>query len=267
MPSDDGTSMLIDQRLVFAMLPDGRAMLRLEIARARQAVRLLEIAGLNLNLANDIFTGNQFDLISEAGARRVRGLSGADEEAAIASPWVCLPDELGIVAAGSAPPPFVLATAARRRRAYETLLVERLYWPLYRTPRLYAEGETILDTAVWLIPGAAADETRAFHAGLRWQSHNVGTGLLLKTFSCFGQPAGLLVNLSETERTVGGDQLALLAGLVLVNGGTLPPYPLMPWQGWRPHSRRAYDQQLHLCGFASFRRSIESACALAAPVW
>ncbi len=231
-PGDDGTAMLIDQRLVFAMLPDGRAMLRIEIARARRPVRLLEIAGLNLNLANDIFTGHQFDLISDAGARRVPGLGGADEEAAIASPWVCLPGELGIVAAGSAPPPFVLATAARRRRAYETLLVERLYWPLHRTARLYAEGELILDTAVWLIPGATADETRAFHAGLCWQSHAAEADLLLKTFICFGQPAGLLVNLSEAERTVGGDQLAPLAGLAPVNGGTpAAGITLLPWQG------------------------------------
>ncbi len=232
MPSDDGTAMLIDQRLVFVMLPDGRAMLRIEVARARQPVRLLEIAGLNLNLANDIFTGNQFDLVSNAGARRVPGCGGAEGEMEIHSPWVCLPGELGVVAAGGEPKPFVLATTARRRRAYETLLVERLYWPLHRIPRLYAEGELIQDTAVWLIPGATADETRAFHAGMRWQSHAAGADLLLKTFDCFGQPAGLLVNLSATERTVGGDQLAPLAGLAPVNGATpAAGIKLLPWQG------------------------------------
>ncbi len=232
MPSDDGTAMLIDQRLVFVMLPDGRALLRLEIARARQAVRLLEIAGLNLNLVNDIFTGNQFDLISAAGLHRIPGRGGADAEMEIHSPWVCLPGELGVVAAGGAPEPFVLATAAQRRRAYESLLVERLYWPLRRAPRLYAAGEVILDTAAWLLPGAAAAETANFHAQLQWQSHAAGDALLLRTFKYFGQPAGLLVNLGDAPQTVTAGQLAPLAGLAPVGGSAAAAgATLGPWQG------------------------------------
>ncbi|MDD5679057.1 MAG: hypothetical protein PHW60_13875 [Kiritimatiellae bacterium] len=228
--SDDGAGYAIEQQMVFVMMPDGRALLRIEIARALRPVLLLEIAGLNLNLANDIFTGNQFELVSAAGARHVPGIGGADEEIEIPSPWVCLPNELGVVAVGAVLP-FVLATTSRRRRAYESLLVERLCWPLRREPHLYGTNDLILDTAVWLLPNVTPAETEQFHERLQWQVHAAESGLLLRTFSYFGRDAGLLINLTDTTQTVAESSLRAFAGLTPAT----PAWPngrstLEPWK-------------------------------------
>ncbi len=218
----------MDQRLAFVMMPDGRALLRVERSRARQPLHLLEVAGLHLNLANDIFTGNRFELAWAGGSRTVAGPGGADAEIDIPGPWACLPGELGVIAVG-APAPFVLATTAGRRRAYETLRVARLYWPLRREPRVYATGEPVLEAAVWLLPGVTPEETARFQAGLHWTEHAAPDGLLVVTFRYFGQSAGLAVNLTDDPRPLPDAARQAFAGLAPASGAW--PSMLEPWQG------------------------------------
>ena len=199
-PEDKG-AYPIDQRLAFVLFPDGRSFLRIEKATARAPIRVSEIAALNLNLANDIFTGNEFTLSSTGGAQRIRGKGGAEGLQEIAGPWVNIEDELGVIALYG-PEAFTLECFSERLRGFNTLLAERLCYPLVREPRTFEKGETILDTAVLLIANISAQETREKAAAMDFaRSTDAGVEIILLRLDK-ERSAMVAVNLSGSVREI-----------------------------------------------------------------
>ena len=170
LPSDDAVGYAIDQRLAFVLMPDGRTLIRLEKCTALSRVAIEELASLNLNLANDIFTGNEMTLAADDGERQIRGLGGEEGLQTIDSRWVNVNDELGVVSLYG-PPTFTLETSSARQRQYGTLLVERLYYPLCHESQTFEEGECVIDTAVMLIANSPRDETHARARKIDVQRH------------------------------------------------------------------------------------------------
>ena len=171
--SDDGWGWTFDQQVVLALLPDGKTLLRMERTRARAEADLYEVAGLNLNLAKDVFCETPITLNSAEGEERVPGLGGEDRLFALRTSWVNVSGELGVVALYG-PEAFTYEQHGVRRRQYATLLVDRLYYPLLREHRRVAPGETLVDTAVLLRPNDAAQVTREIAEGLGFERHAEG---------------------------------------------------------------------------------------------
>lgn len=226
----------IDQRLAFILMPDGRTFLRLEKAKARCKLNISEIASLNLNIANDIFTGNQFELVTSHGTKTIHGVGGKDSIEPIESAWVNIADELGVVSLYG-PEEFTLETFSERQRGYKTLLVERLYYPLIKKDITMQEGEDILDTAILLIANSSADETKRISANLDFHRiPNDDSDIEIIEF-CYAEDkrALVVVNFSESKKEISFANFGKKsADLELVTPGTLiekkSTVKLVPWE-------------------------------------
>jgi len=242
LSSDDGAGYAVEQRLAFILLPDGRTLLRFEKAAALKEVATCEIASLNLNLANDMFTGNEFVLAAADGARRVQGIGGEEKTELVRSRWVNVADELGIIALRG-PDAFTLETFADRQRQYKTLLVERLYYPLIQERRTFAPGETVLETAVMLVAGASAEETegRARNLDATFAGGEAPGVELLCFRADADRHAVVAINFSDVAREVAVPALSRFADVEAVTPGVSS-------EPGAPASLPAWGAGVWLCG-------------------
>jgi len=202
LKSDDPAGFSINQNLAFVLMPDGRTFLRLEKSTALADVEISEIASLNLNIANDIFTGNAFVLETKEGRREVQGVGGEDKSKNIDGPWANIADEIGVIALYG-PEQFTFQTFSCRNRAYKSLLVDRLYYPLVKRHQIFAKGDTILDTGVLLVLNSGKDETRDTAANIEFSRLQAEGPVEVVSFS-YAQDsrAVIAVNFSETDKQV-----------------------------------------------------------------
>lgn len=170
--SDDEAGYAFYQNMAFILMPDGKSFLRIENTKALKKSTISEMASLNLNLANDIFTGKRFELAFGGGKMKIDSDDKERGIKSIHSNWVNISDELGVVGVYGADK-FDLEIFPERNRAYKTLLVERLYYPLKRERISFDTGDIVLNTAVLLLADTSKEETENTAAGLNAQRHYI----------------------------------------------------------------------------------------------
>lgn len=155
-------------RVVFAALPDGHTVVRLERARVPAArVYLQALEGVKLEIPNDLLNGERRTYAGAFGARVLAAHVGAPELLALGSPWLNVDDVLGLVGLYGAPEWAILRRGQRIGGPPASILTDALLYP-GRMGLWDVQGPAeVLDSACVLLASVSAAATRAFHAAGR----------------------------------------------------------------------------------------------------
>jgi len=151
--------------IAFAALPDGHTVVGLErVTIGPKRAWIVELKGLHLNIANDVYNRFRRDIRSPAGLRTLLGPAARDENIALGGRWANVDGRLGAALLYGAEELVLSRSAQRRGGRYRTLHVEELCAPC-RSGAFPAEpGETVLDLGWAALASADADATAAFAA-------------------------------------------------------------------------------------------------------
>jgi hypothetical protein len=153
-------------RLVFAALPDGHTVVRLEVADlAPRRVYLENWAGVNLHIPNDLYNGRVRRYATAAGPLELRSHVGPQEVLDLASPWVNVDDAIGVIGIYGAETWNLLRPGKPTGGyAYGNILVDTLCYGLQTEPCDRTGPARLLDNACLILSSVDSETTARQHA-------------------------------------------------------------------------------------------------------
>lgn len=150
-------------QIVFAALPDARTVVGLQFCRnGATRVFAVEVAGMLLNIPNDLFNGYRRTLAAAGGTIRLRSPARADGMLELGSRWAAIDNRIGAVGLYGAESLALRRSAARRGGRFASLHVEELGFPFGVGTRSIAPGEVVLDCGWAVLASVRAPAVRAF---------------------------------------------------------------------------------------------------------
>lgn len=152
-------------RIVFAALPDQATVVGMQFCRtgsARSYIR--EVAGLHLNLPNDLYNGFCRRLETGQGTLILKNPAGQDLVQELNSTWVLADNRLGAAGLYGAKGFTIDQSGQRRGGTRQSLYVDRILWPHQGRLRAADPGTVVLD-AGWAVMTGATRETIGRLAG------------------------------------------------------------------------------------------------------
>ncbi len=210
-------------------LPDGRTTAVCELALANRRLSLRRMDGLNWNLGNDIFNGNERVLYTSAERMVVQGVGGEPREADLRGNWVNVDDSMGLAVGGPVRLCLIdraTRTAPHRSYCYETLALRPSGTQEAAELREYEPGRRVLDHVSVYYSGAGHARTRELADQLQClETRADGTSAALVPGAA-GARCVVVWNFNEAARTVA------------LAGGGMPPgaaveVPGMSAAAWR----------------------------------
>lgn len=153
-------------RIVFAALPDGHTVVRLEVADLPpRRVYLGSWAGVNLSIPNDLYNGRVRRYVTAAGPMELRSYVGPQQVLNLASPWVNVDDAIGVIGIYGADTWSVLRTGQQMGGyAFGNILVDTLCYGLQTEPADVTGPARILDNACLVLSSVDSERTGRLHA-------------------------------------------------------------------------------------------------------
>ncbi len=151
-------------------LPDGRTTAVCELAVANRRLSIRALSGLNWNVGNDVFNGNQRTLFTDAGRTLVEGLGGEAMERELPGNWLNIDDRMGLAVAGSAQLLLLdrtTRTAPHRSYCYETVALREPGTQEAAELREYGPDSVVLDHVTAFYSGIGHERTRRLAGALR----------------------------------------------------------------------------------------------------
>ncbi len=154
--------------VAFAALPDGRTCVGMQlVVAARDRIGyLIELKGLHLNVANDLFNGFRRTLYSEDATLTLTSPPDAALTRPVVGAWLNVDDVLGVVLLSSDGPLWLDRAPERRGGRYRSLFVEEVCSVVERGPRPTEPGEILIDAGFVVLSGASAEATAACEGGV-----------------------------------------------------------------------------------------------------
>jgi hypothetical protein len=179
--------------LAFAALPDDRTCvgLQLVIAARDRVGYLVEVKGLHLNIANDLFNDFRRTIRGPQGRHDFVAPPPRDEVIQIDGRWLNVDELLGLVLLYGAEHLLIHRAHERRGGRYHSLYVEEIFVPPPGTggrprrsthwqpgrPRPTQPGEILIDVGFAVLSGATAAETAVVTGGALDLGHDLVRGI------------------------------------------------------------------------------------------
>ena len=155
----------VRHHLVFAALPDGHTVVRLEFARLIDRRTYVDaLLGVKLEIPNDVFNLHQRVYCGTFGERIVNAHHGELKTITLSSPWVTVDDKIGVVGLYGSEQ-WTLVQRGHRVGGYAgSILTDVLCYPaqVQLTP-IYGPA-VLLDTATLILSSVSAETTAQIYA-------------------------------------------------------------------------------------------------------
>lgn len=195
--------------LVFAALPDGHTVLRMEYAvPATRRVYLENLEGVNLEIPNDVFNGRIRRYFRSAGRIDLEAHEGSEQFLSLESGWVNVEDVLGLIGIYGADTWSVLRRGKRiGGHAFGNILTDTLCYGLQTRTIDIQRPAAVIDNAVVILSSVNSGRTRRLaEEGLARRVEITGDNEALRAVLVPGLDGAryvLAANASETEARAG----------------------------------------------------------------
>lgn len=221
---------LARKHIAFAALPDDSTVLAIQYARAINRARTREIAGLNLNVPNDIYNGCVRTFVYNNGDLTLHGGGDTREFETVALGSYASVDEKIAIASAE---PLTLVRREGRQVGLKTapdvgtLYCEEICSSYKREKRTYGRGEDIF-TAHFAIAVGGDKEARALSESLR--AYDDGDVRTVSVLGGDGNRYMLIANASDKEATVDAKKLYTGHAVDVKSGKDITSLSLDAWE-------------------------------------